>query len=59
VSKIIFETEPKQLVDDSLLVDGYVLKQADDLFLKFKRNNKNQVVGFSYNQMGKHTAKKE
>jgi CubicO group peptidase (beta-lactamase class C family) len=44
--------------NDQLLVDGYVIKQDEDLFLKFTRNDKNQVVGFSYNQMGEHSAVK-
>jgi len=44
--------------NDQLLVDGYVLKQNKDLFLKFTRDSKNMVIGFSYNQMGEHVAVK-
>jgi CubicO group peptidase (beta-lactamase class C family) len=45
--------------DDQLLIDGYVMKKGDDLFLKFTRDKKNQISGFSYNQMGEHQAVKQ
>jgi len=44
--------------NDQLLIDGYVIKKGDDLFLKFIRNDKNQISGFRYNQMGVHEAVK-
>jgi CubicO group peptidase (beta-lactamase class C family) len=53
-----FSTNLLSQKNDQLLVDGYVLKQGEDLFLKFTRNEKNQISGFSYNQKGNHVAVK-
>jgi len=47
------------LQNDKLLIDGYVIKQQQDLILTFTRNNKNQITGFSYQQMGEHKATKQ
>jgi len=48
-----------QQKDDQLMIDGYVIKEESDLFLKFTRDSKNQITGFNYKQMGQHVAIKQ
>jgi len=54
-----FTTNLITLENGQLMVDGYVLKQQDDLFLKFTRNANNKITGLSYNQQGQHVATKQ
>ena len=54
-----FTSKLLSIEGDKLLIDGYVIKQQQDLILKFTRNNKNQITGFSYNQMVEHQAIKQ
>jgi len=54
-----FTTKLITLANDELMVDGYILKQQDDLFLKFTRDTNNQITGLSYNQQGQHVAIKQ
>jgi CubicO group peptidase (beta-lactamase class C family) len=54
-----FTTKLLTLKDDQLLVDGYLIKQREDLIFKFTRDGENQITGFSYNQMGEHVAVKQ
>lgn len=58
-SKCCFSAKLLTQENDQLLIDGYVIKQQDDLFLNFTRDSENKITGFSYEQLGKHLAIKQ